>query len=210
MSAKRGVETAPSPTLGQVLCTVGPLLKYFPKTELSALHEASLSPKNLFPGKFRPLNQHILGICYCVKRKLQQGHYLTDSYTRNTPSCRRSHPTPSTVFFCLFVFLTWCSHPIPTAEVGKGGCSYQWMGFEPQLPMYLVLHVLPAPVVQRGAGIESLVLLQELHCQQHTWGSVTHQVTAQLRAQPSGVAAQRHLPKMLQTPPRGTKLPSIA
>lgn len=48
-----------------------------PQRQLPALHEAFLSPKNLFSGKFRPLNQHVLDICYCVKRQLQPEHYLT-------------------------------------------------------------------------------------------------------------------------------------
>lgn len=70
-------------TFGQVLCTVRSLLKYFSK-KFPALHEAFLSPKNLFSGKFRPLNQHILGICYCVKRQLPPEYYLTASYEGNT------------------------------------------------------------------------------------------------------------------------------
>lgn len=187
-----------------MFCTFGPLLKNFPKTELSALHEAFPSPKNLFSGKFRPLNQHILGICYCVMRKLQPERHLTASSTGNTLSCRRSHPTPSPGFFCC-CFLNMVL-PIPTAEEGEVFAHTSGWDLNPSCP-WTRSCTWSQPQLGRE-GLAQLGVLQELHCQQHPWASVTHGVTAQLRAQPSWVAALGHLLRMLQTPARGTKLPS--
>ena len=76
-----------------------------------------------------------------------------------------------------FGFSTWCS-PSHSPLLKREECLLVPVGgiWTPAAHRLGPAH-LTAPAMQRRASTESLGVLQTLHRKQHTWGSVTHQVT---------------------------------